>query len=60
MEFEYKILKFKHEGNIIDDDVITIAESEINKMGKNGWELVEHYHHNSNYSLFIFKRIIKS
>ena len=59
MAFLYKIVKFEHEGNIVDDDVISIAESRINRMGMHGWELIEHYHHNNHYSLFFFKRIVK-
>ena len=50
-KFEYKTIDYKKAPTILDDDIELIDE--INKLGKEGWELVEKINHQ-----LLFKREI--
>lgn len=47
MKFEYKIMQEKY---------LLLSESELNRMGDQGWELVTHHYSSGVGHTFIFKR----
>tara|TARA_Y100000034_G_C6607973_1_gene264699 strand:+ start:100 stop:282 length:183 start_codon:yes stop_codon:yes gene_type:complete len=60
MKYEYKVLRISHKASFLQkDEVLERPTNELNKLAKEGWELVETFSETPASGIYILKRPLK-